>query len=60
MSKDSSTKYYWKTRLQKKPMKGIRSLWREKQKKQKYGCEQYKNVHEGEKQRLVEYKKKIL
>ena len=31
----------------------------EKEKKQQYGCERYKNILEDEEQKLVEYRKKI-
>ena len=32
----------------------------EKEKKQQYGCESYKNLSEAKKQKLVEYRKKVL
>ena len=57
MSKDSLAKYYQndKERLQKR-----REKEEDKNKKQQYGHERYKNVFEDEKQRLVKYRKKIL
>ena len=61
MSKDSSTKYYQdnKETLQEKACERYQSLCRKKKKKkQQYGCKQYKNIQEDEKQRLAEYRKK--
>ena len=41
-------------------MKGIKIFQKKKKnKKQQYGCEDYKNLSEDEKQKLVEYRKKI-
>ena len=56
MLKDSSTKYYQnnKEKLQKKARERYQSLSKEeKQKKQQYGCGQYKNLPEDEKKKLV-------
>ena len=60
MSKYSSAVYYQnnKERLQKCLMKTSKSFWRLQRKKWQYGCEQYKNLSENEKQRLTEYRKK--
>ena len=61
MSKDSSAKYYQNNKeIQPKKARGrYQSIFRvEKEKKQQYGRERYKNVPEDEKQMLVEYKKK--
>ena len=59
MSKDSRAKYYKnnKERLQKKLVKDIKE---EKEKKRLYVCEQYKNLPEDEKQKLVEYRKNTM
>ena len=61
MSKDSPAKYYQnnKDKLQNKARERYQSLSKgEKEKKnQQYGCEQYKNLPEDEKQKLVEYRK---
>ena len=60
MSNDSPAKYYQnnKERLQKKLMKNMKVfLKKKKKKKQQYGHEQYKNLPEDDKQRLVEYRK---
>ena len=56
--KDSSAKYYQnnKERLQKEAREKYQSL----SKKQQYGFEQYKNIPEDEKQKLVEYSKNII
>ena len=35
-------------------------LKKKKEKKQQYGCESYKNLSEAKKQKLVEYRKKVL
>ena len=62
MSKKLSAKYYQenKERLQKKLVKDIKMfLKKKKKKKQQYGPERYKNPSEDEKQKLVEYRKKI-
>ena len=59
MSKDSSAKYYQKNKkfFKKELVKGIKILLKNKQrKKRQYGCERYKNLPEGEKQELVQYK----
>ena len=37
-----------------------KSFKEEKEKKQQYGCERYKNLSEDEKQKLVEYRKNII
>ena len=61
MSKDSSAKYYEnnKERLQKNLVKDIKVvLKKKKEEKQQYGFEQYKNLPEDEKQKLVKYRKK--
>ena len=62
MPTDSSAKYNWdnKKRLQKKKrfVKHISLFKEEKEKKQQYGSERYKNLPEDEKQRLVGYRKK--
>ena len=64
MSKTLSAKYYQenKERLQKKKLTIDIKIFlkREKEKKQQHGSECYKNLTEGEKQRFVEYRKKIL
>ena len=62
MSKDSSAKYYQKNKkfFKKELVKVLRSFWRIKQrKKRQYGCERYKNLPEGEKEELVQYKKNL-
>ena len=40
-------------------MKDLKTFLRKK-KKQRYGCEQYKNLPEDEKQKLVEYQKNTI
>ena len=63
MSKDSSAIYSQenKERLQKKLVKNIRVfLKKKKKKKRQYGRERYKYLPEDEKQKLVEYRKKVL
>ena len=45
-----------KERIIKKPVKGIK-IFLKKKKNNKYGCKRYKNLSEGEKQKLVEYRK---
>ena len=60
MSKDSSSKYYQNDlkKLQRKSRKKYQSLSKkEKEIKQQYVCERYKNLPEDEKQKLVEYRK---
>ena len=42
----------------KKLVKDIQIFLKKKKKKQIYGCEQYKNLPEDEKQKLVVYRKK--
>ena len=53
-------KYYQenKERLQKKLVKDIKTFLKKK-KKQQHGRERYKNLSEGEKNNLVEYRKKF-
>ena len=61
MPKNLSAKYYQdnKERLQKKACEKYQIyLKKKKKKKQQYGCENYKNLSEDEKQKLVEYRKK--
>ena len=61
MSKDSLAKYYQndKERLHKKLMKNIKVFLKKKKKtKRQYGCQRYKNLSVGEKQKFVEYRKK--
>ena len=61
MFKKLSAKYYQvnEKRLQKKLVKDIKIFLKKiKKKKQQCGCEQYKNLPENEKQKLVEYRKK--
>ena len=55
MFKELSAKYYQnnKERLQRKV------LSMRKKKKRQYGRKQYKNLSENERQRVVEYRKKI-
>ena len=50
-------KYYQtnKERLQKRCMKDIKTYPKKIKKKRQYGCEQYKNLSEDEKQRLADY-----
>ena len=60
MPKNLSAKFYQenKERLQKKLVKDIKTfLKKKKKKKQQYGCERYKNLAEGEKEKLVEDRK---
>ena len=62
MSKDSSAKYYQnkKERLQKKACERYQNFSKvEKEKKPQYPHERNKNIPEDEKQKLVEYRKKI-
>ena len=49
-----------KGRLQKKLVKAIKILLKKINKKWWYGHERYKNIPEGEKQKLVEYRKYII
>ena len=49
-----------KGRLQKKLVKAIKILLKKINKKWWYGYERYKNIPEGEKQKLVEYRKNII
>ena len=63
MSKTLSVKYYQenKERLQKKYCEAYQNPSKEeKVKNQQYGRERYKIISEDEKQKLVEYRKKIL
>ena len=63
ISKNLSAKYYQKNKekIQKKLLKDIRIFSKEeKEKKQQYGHECYKNLSEDEKQKFVDYRKKIL
>ena len=62
MSKHSSVKYYQynKERLQKKHMKDIKAFLKKKKKKWQYGCEWYKNLPGYEKEKLIEYRKKVI
>ena len=51
---------FFSQRLKKSVVKGIKIFQKKKKnKKQQYGCEDYKNLSEDEKQKLVEYRKKI-
>ena len=58
MTIDSSAKYFQnnKERLQKKLVKDIK-VYEEKQKKQWYGRERYKNLPDNKNQKLVKYRK---
>ena len=58
MSKNLSAKYYQEN----KEIKiGYPNRSKEgKEKKQQYGCERYKNISDDEKQKLAEYRKKLL
>ena len=62
MSKDSSANYCQnkKERLQKNFVKDIKVFLKKKKKKKKQQehCQQYKNLPEHEKQKLVEYRNK--
>ena len=49
-----------KERLIKNARERYQSLSKEEKKKQQYGCDCYKNLSEDEKNKLVEYRKKIL
>ena len=63
MSKDSSTKCYQnnKERLAKKAHERYQSLSKEEEQiKQQHGREQYKNLPENGKQKLVDYRKKYI
>ena len=63
MCKTLSAKYYQqnKERLGKKAHERYQYLSnKEKQKKQQYGCDLYENLSEDEKEKLVEYRKKII
>ena len=62
ISKDSSAKDYLNNKeWQKKACEGYQSFSKEeKEKKWQYGHEWYKNLSEDEKQKLVEYRKKML
>ena len=59
MSKNLAAKYHQgnKERLQKRYQNLSKE---EKEKKQQYGCESYKNLSEDGKSKLVEYKKNII
>ena len=59
MYKNSSAKYYQKNKeiLQQQIIRDIKFFLKKRKKKQEYGPEQYKNLSEDEKQRLVEYRK---
>ena len=56
MSKKLSGKYYQDSK-ERLPKQDCESL--SKAEKRSYGCEQYKNLPENEKQRLFKYKKNI-
>ena len=60
MSEDALAKYQQnnKERLQKKLVKDQSLSEKEKEKKQLYDHERYKNYHKIKKQKLVEYRKK--
>ena len=60
ISKNLPAKYYQenKERLQEKLVKDINFFKVEKEKKQQYGYECYKNLSENEKNKLVECRKK--
>ena len=49
-----------KNKTKKKPRKISKSFSKRKRKKQQYGQDCYKNLSKDEKQKLVEYRKKIL
>ena len=51
-------KYQKLSTTKKKARKRVQNLSKEKEKKQQYGRECYKNLSEDEKQKLVEYRKK--
>ena len=58
MSKNSSAKYYQDTKTTKRACKRCPNLSKEENgKKWQYDREQYRNLPEDEKQRLVEYRK---
>ena len=62
MSKNLSTEYYREIKkgLQKKYCKRCQSFSKEKKKKKRqYYCEQYKNLSEYEKNKLVEHRENI-
>ena len=59
MSKDSLAKYYQDSKERVPKMWKIsKSFQRRKEKKQQFGREQYKNLSEDQKHKLVEYRKK--
>ena len=60
LSRNSSAEYYQenKERLQKKLIKYSKIFLEKKRKKEKNGCEHYKNLSEDEKEKLGEYRKK--
>ena len=62
MSKDSSAKCYQsnKEKFQTKEKERYQELSKEEKEKRQYGREQYKNLSVNEKQKLVEYRKKII
>ena len=62
MSKDSSAKCYQsnKEKLQTKEKERHQEFSKEEKEKRQYGHEQYKNLSVSEKQKLVEYRKKIM
>ena len=63
ISKYLSVKYYQinKEKLQKKLLNNIKDFRRKKKlKKQKYGHKRQKNIPEGDKRKLVEYRKIII
>ena len=61
MAKNLSAIYYQenKERLHKKHVKDIK-IFLKKKKKQQYACEHHKNLSEDEKNKLIEYRNKIL
>ena len=62
MSKDSSARCYQsnKEKLQTKEKERHQEFSKEEKEKRQYGREQYKNLSVSEKQKLVEYRKKII
>ena len=62
MCRNLSAKCYQenKERLQKKFVKDVKIYLKKKIKNQRFDHERYKNLAEDEKQKLVEYRKKII
>ena len=62
MSTDSSTKCFLsnKEKLKTKQKERYQEFSKEEKEKRQYGREQYKNLSVNEKQKLIEYRRKII